>query len=1347
MTVRAPLSEVLTTHITGPSVGTTQFIVAEGSVEGYLTVNDAISLLGTKGDKGDQGNPGYWGSVGYTGSTGTQGVIGFTGSTGTQGIQGIPGFTGSTGTRGVAGYWGSVGYTGSTGTQGRAGFTGSTGTQGVPGFVGSRGADGVVGVANTSTNISGGLPGYIPIQRASSSTAFISTGSVGSLLQFQIGNTATWVNTSTLIVGYATNSDKEFITSLTSLEVTPTRYLTMASGVSNYYGAGASSDLTYHTNNKVLSSPKLTVTSSTNATSTSTGALQVAGGVGIGGNLYVGGEIVAQKLTIQYTTVTTISVVTDDVTTINNTTQASSTTTGALIVAGGVGIGKNLYVGGSLTVTGNINATITGTITTAINLANGNIGRMPYQTGIGATAFIGAGTTGSILVSNGATVIGPSFKTTSSILVGYASNLLSGGAGYLPYQSGSDTTSFLAPGADGSVLRLNGTTLEWGQPSGGVSNTATNIAGGTAGQVPYQTSPGITSFYGPGTSGQILISQGASAPIYTNGSSITVGTANNLAGGSKGLIPIQSASGSTAFINTGTYGQVLQWQNNTTATWVDLGNIGVGTAAIATNLEGGGAGRILYQFGVNQTGFVNTGTSGYILVANGYSTPTWQNTLILTGTTNATSTNTGALQVVGGVGIGKNLWVGGDITVNGTINATITGVSSTATNIAGGTAGQVPYQISPGRTSFYGPGTSGYLLQSNGTSAPSYIDPTTLTIGTASQADNLTGGQKGQIPIQLGSNSTGFISTGTVGYVLQMKAGNTAGWADAGSLTLTTAEASNAIYYPTFVNSNNTSPTSESFYTTSTFTINPGAKEIYVNGTGRFTTPNSGTTGAVVLRSNATNAASMYIQWVNNASSAEYANIGVTVANTMTFSTGGTERMRITSNGGIAFNGATNYGSSGQILQSNGDTAPTWTTLTTLSAGGSAQVDTIRTATNQTHYLTFVNSNNSVPNSESVYTTSSFVINPNTGSVGIGTTSVLGNSLLNVDQGIVARSSTSGVNPYIQTYNGNAGADLKIWRMGGGTSGQFTIETVIDSYGSSTERINIDSSGNFKVSSGAIIPLSGNSSSAGIQFPSNPGGGAGDAAWIRWYARSGEDCTLELGTSNDAADHISLMPSGNVGIGTTTPATKLDVAGRGRFLQDAAATTGAIILRQSSGDSEGAFIQWVDNANTTEKGWLTVDTSNLMKFATVSTERMRIDASGNVGMSRALYVGSVSGTQGVAGEIRATNEITAYYSSDERLKENITTIENALSKVRSLTGVMFDWKDSVIDERGGEDGYFVRRHDTGIIAQEVEKVLPEVVATRDDGFMAVKYEKLAGLIIQSIKELADEVDELKKRIR
>ncbi|WP_199316386.1 hypothetical protein [Tolypothrix sp. FACHB-123] len=80
-----------------------------------------------------------------------------------------------------------------------------------------------------------------------------------------------------------------------------------------------------------------------------------------------------------------------------------------------------------------------------------------------------------------------------------------------------------------------------------------------------------------------------------------------------------------------------------------------------------------------------------------------------------------------------------------------------------------------------------------------------------------------------------------------------------------------------------------------------------------------------------------------------------------------------------------------------------------------------------------------------------------------------------------------------------------------------------------------------QVANGAIMPSAGNSETAGIIFPKDAFGGSGDAAWIRYYARSGEATTLEIGTSNDADDHIALMPSGNVGIGTTNPSTTLHV--------------------------------------------------------------------------------------------------------------------------------------------------------------------------------------------------------------
>ena len=131
--------------------------------------------------------------------------------------------------------------------------------------------------------------------------------------------------------------------------------------------------------------------------------------------------------------------------------------------------------------------------------------------------------------------------------------------------------------------------------------------------------------------------------------------------------------------------------------------------------------------------------------------------------------------------------------------------------------------------------------------------------------------------------------------------------------------------------------------------------------------------------------------------------------------------------------------------------------------------------------------------------------------------------------------------------------------------------------------------------------------------------------------------------------------------------------------------------------------------------------------------------SGGCLVSGALGVGTTS-VGATAGELRAADEVTAYYSSDERLKENITTIEDALDKVNAIRGVEFDWKADHIKKRGGEDGYFVRKHDVGILAQDVKKVCPEVVAEKEDGTLGVKYEKLIGLLVQAINELSAKVN-------
>ena len=559
-----------------------------------------VGYSGSRGQVGFVGSQGYTGSqgdLGYTGSTGTQGLIGYTGSTGTAATVAVGLVTISTSTATVTNVgtqWaaifdfvlqrGPIGYTGSTGTQGLTGYTGSTGTQGNVGFVGSAGP-----ALSTATDIAGGAAGSIPIQAATSVTTFIPIGANGQLLQ-ALNTSANWVSTTSLKVGFSVYSDLEYITQLTTATTPSTRYLTMAVGANSYAGLGASLDLSYDTADKLLTSGKLAATSTassfststgaltvaggvgiggdlfvggtlyvpyvntatnlkdgtagqvpyqtapgqtsfygpgtagdvlvsngtsapsynntltlagtTTATSTQSGALVVAGGVGIGGNLWVGGEIVAQRLTIEYTTVTTTLVQTDDIIRTFNSTNATSTATGALQVVGGVGIGGDLWVGGTI-------YTLNVTAGKALNIAGGSTGTVLFQSASSSTAFTGPGSIGNILVSRGIDALGPVFDDTSTFVVGYAN------------------TAF------NSATAINASTASY-------AVTATNLAGGTAGQVPYQIAPGQTRFFGAGTAGDLLISNGTTAPTYNN--TLTLASLSNAISTATGALQVKGGA-------------------------------------------------------------------------------------------------------------------------------------------------------------------------------------------------------------------------------------------------------------------------------------------------------------------------------------------------------------------------------------------------------------------------------------------------------------------------------------------------------------------------------------------------------------------------------------------------------------------------------------------------------------------------------------------------------------------------------------------------------------------------------------------------------------------------------------
>jgi len=136
-------------------------------------------------------------------------------------------------------------------------------------------------------------------------------------------------------------------------------------------------------------------------------------------------------------------------------------------------------------------------------------------------------------------------------------------------------------------------------------------------------------------------------------------------------------------------------------------------------------------------------------------------------------------------------------------------------------------------------------------------------------------------------------------------------------------------------------------------------------------------------------------------------------------------------------------------------------------------------------------------------------------------------------------------------------------------------------------------------------------------------------------------------------------------------------------------------------------------------------------FSTTSGNLTIDSTGGTTTISDAL---NISGNTAITGELTVTGDITAFYSSDRRLKDNITVIGTPLSKVLSISGNTYTW-----NQISGKEG-----NDIGVIAQEVLEVLPEAVITRDNGYLAVDYHKIVPLLIEAVKELSSKVDALEK---
>lgn len=404
---------------------------------------------------------------------------------------------------------------------------------------------------------------------------------------------------------------------------------------------------------------------------------------------------------------------------ITNTGSSTTSSGGALVVSGGVGIGQNLNVAGTLNVWGA--ATFSSDVTfngTATFVQSTNT---YYTDNLIELHVPLSGPTTEWTVDDGQD-IGLRFH--------YFNRTLSTGTNAaLVLASDSQSLEFYSSGAESNTGTFSNATY------GTFKTGVVNLVSGTANN--QNTSSGaLTVSGGVGISGTEFIGgEGAT------GSKVAV-TQQALIVNANGL----GVNGDSYFANdVGIAGNQLLAGNLQVTGLSTLSNLAVtGTSILSGAVTANSTLGVRGNFNVTGTSILSGAvTANSTLGVGGNFNVTGTSILVgitqITNTTDSASTNSGALQVSGGLGVGGNVNIGGDIFVQGIINATVVGSISTATNLAGGATGAIPYQTAFGRTSFINPGIAGTVLVSNGTGAqPNYQN--TLTLAGDANATNTQSG-------------------------------------------------------------------------------------------------------------------------------------------------------------------------------------------------------------------------------------------------------------------------------------------------------------------------------------------------------------------------------------------------------------------------------------------------------------------------------------------------------------------------------------------------------------------------------------------------------------------------------
>jgi hypothetical protein len=272
---------------------------------------------------------------------------------------------------------------------------------------------------------------------------------------------------------------------------------------------------------------------------------------------------------------------------------------------------------------------------------------------------------------------------------------------------------------------------------------------------------------------------------------------------------------------------------------------------------------------------------------------------------------------------------------------------------------------------------------------------------------------------------------------------------------------------------------------------------------------------------------------------------------------------------------------------------------------------------------------------------------------------------------------------------------------------------------------------------GTVTSVNASTAISGLSFSGGPITGAGTLTLSGTLNVQGGG----TGTTSFTSGAV-LIGAGTSAVTTVSPGTSGNVltSNGSAWVSQAGGASGV-----SSFNSRTGSVTLTSSDVTTALGYTPVQSNGTGASGTwsisISGTANALNTSNNYQVN-SIGVGTAG--SGTTGEIRATNNVTAFYSSDARLKENVQPIQNALDTVTAIGGKTFDWTDAYITEHGGEDGYFVNKSDFGVIAQDVQAVFPLAVRERSDGTLAVDYEKLVAVAFAAIAELKAEVEALKK---